>query len=338
MNFQEKLVKLRRAAALSQEELADRLGVSRQAVSKWEAGYATPDVDKIVMLSELFGVSTDYLLKGSEEGAPREQDVSAQKSNAGDTNELAEERDAPIVGCDEVRDFLNAKRKAALLIGIAVLLFILSPVLLIIAGGLSENGSVPEYSALIIGLAWLFSAIASGVALCIAAGYATKDSPLGDGKVTLDTEAAALVKAERESSSPLFTLFYIIGTALCIISPLPLIVTAIWTEQHFDGAEGRAQELLLVLMTALLLALVAVGVFFLTYAAIRDEAQKKLLAPERETRRSRILSTLTSVYWYLVSAAYLLISFLTNRWDISWIIWPLAPIVPSIVSAIFKRD
>lgn len=135
MNFQEKLVKLRRAAALSQEELADRLGVSRQAVSKWEAGYATPEVDKIIMLSELFGVSTDYLLKSSEEGAPREQGESAKEANASGEREPDAELDVPTVGRDAVREFLRMKRKAALLIGIAVLLFILSPVLLIIREG-----------------------------------------------------------------------------------------------------------------------------------------------------------------------------------------------------------
>ena len=48
------------------EELADRIGVSRQAVSKWESKQSTPDVEKIILLSEYFGVTTDYLLKGIE--------------------------------------------------------------------------------------------------------------------------------------------------------------------------------------------------------------------------------------------------------------------------------
>ena len=55
---------LRRAAGLSQEQLADRLGVSRQAVTKWETSIGTPDLDNIVAVARLFGVSTDYLLTG----------------------------------------------------------------------------------------------------------------------------------------------------------------------------------------------------------------------------------------------------------------------------------
>lgn len=63
MNFPEKLQKFRKERGWSQEELANRITVSRQAVSKWELGTAVPDTDNIVQLSELFGVTTDYLIK-----------------------------------------------------------------------------------------------------------------------------------------------------------------------------------------------------------------------------------------------------------------------------------
>ena len=59
----EKIINLRKSRGWSQEELAERLNVSRQSVSKWESGVSNPDLDKIVAMSTLFGVSTDYLLK-----------------------------------------------------------------------------------------------------------------------------------------------------------------------------------------------------------------------------------------------------------------------------------
>lgn len=62
MTFGEKLQKLRRESGLSQEKLAERLNVSRQAVSKWELGTAAPDVDNIVRLSKFFQVSLEYLM------------------------------------------------------------------------------------------------------------------------------------------------------------------------------------------------------------------------------------------------------------------------------------
>lgn len=64
MNLSQRIQRLRKARGLSQDELAGQVGVSRQAVSKWESGQSTPDLDKIILLSDFFGVTTDYLLKG----------------------------------------------------------------------------------------------------------------------------------------------------------------------------------------------------------------------------------------------------------------------------------
>ena len=63
MGFSEKLMTLRRRNGLSQEQLADTLGVTRQSVSKWEGGTAMPELVKLIALSELFGVTVDYLVK-----------------------------------------------------------------------------------------------------------------------------------------------------------------------------------------------------------------------------------------------------------------------------------
>ena len=67
MTFSDKLIALRKKAGWSQEELAERLNVSRQSVSKWEGAQSMPDIDKIVQLSSLFSVTTDYLLKDGQD-------------------------------------------------------------------------------------------------------------------------------------------------------------------------------------------------------------------------------------------------------------------------------
>lgn len=66
MNMTERIQYLRKQKGLSQEELADKVGVSRQAVSKWESGQSTPDIEKIIIMSDLFETTTDYILKGIE--------------------------------------------------------------------------------------------------------------------------------------------------------------------------------------------------------------------------------------------------------------------------------
>ncbi len=66
MDFSEKLLTLRKAKSLTQEQLAEKIDVSRQSISKWESGQARPELKKIVTLSAIFDVTTDYLLKSSE--------------------------------------------------------------------------------------------------------------------------------------------------------------------------------------------------------------------------------------------------------------------------------
>lgn len=66
MNLADRIQNLRKSKGISQEELADQIGVSRQAVSKWEGEQSSPDIEKIILLSEYFDVTTDYLLKGIE--------------------------------------------------------------------------------------------------------------------------------------------------------------------------------------------------------------------------------------------------------------------------------
>lgn len=66
MTMADRIQALRKAKGISQEELADRIGVSRQAISKWESEQSSPDLEKIILLSDYFEVTTDYLLKGIE--------------------------------------------------------------------------------------------------------------------------------------------------------------------------------------------------------------------------------------------------------------------------------
>lgn len=80
MTIADRIQSLRKTKGISQEELADQIGVSRQAISKWESDQSCPEIDKIILLSDYFGVTTDYLLKGIE-----------TESDAGDKPDVPEE-------------------------------------------------------------------------------------------------------------------------------------------------------------------------------------------------------------------------------------------------------
>lgn len=81
MNISDRIQHLRKEKGISQEELADKIGVSRQAVSKWESEQSSPDIEKIILMSNFFEVTTDYLLKGIESVSKESKAVKA-KPNA----------------------------------------------------------------------------------------------------------------------------------------------------------------------------------------------------------------------------------------------------------------
>ena len=121
MIFADKLIQLRKKSGWSQEELAEQLGVSRQSVSKWEGAQSFPDIEKIVKMSQLFGVSTDYLLKEDEE--------------APSYFEVDETPKVRRVTMEEASEFLAIKEKASKQIALATFLCIISPVCLLFLSG-----------------------------------------------------------------------------------------------------------------------------------------------------------------------------------------------------------
>ena len=95
MILADKIIRLRKKNGWSQEELADKMNVSRQAVSKWEGAQTVPDLGKVLQLSELFGVTTDYLLKDdleNEEFADDAADASLKRVTLTEANEFIEWR------------------------------------------------------------------------------------------------------------------------------------------------------------------------------------------------------------------------------------------------------
>lgn len=113
MTFGEKIQKLRKEAGLSQEEMAQQLGVSRQAVSKWERDSGYPETEKIIHMSRLFNVTLDYLL--NEENSRRNQDGAPSRT---------EEEKGFYVSLETARGFLACQKVRYRKISLAVFLFI----------------------------------------------------------------------------------------------------------------------------------------------------------------------------------------------------------------------
>lgn len=158
MKLCEKLYELRRAAGLSQEELAERLNVSRQAVSKWENGAAQPELSKLVELSRLYGVSVDELLSLEE----------AEKGDAKAASSVDSSTPAP------AQDTLAAPKKVRrqkLLLGAAMLLRALPGMILqmLLLGSNIAPGAATNGSAL-LGLLSMYLPYLAVYALAIVGG------------------------------------------------------------------------------------------------------------------------------------------------------------------------
>lgn len=314
MRLSEKIMDLRKRSGWSQEELADRLGISRQSVSKWESGESTPDIDKIIRMSELWNVSTDYLLK--------EEEALEQKSSQRRRQ----------VSPEESEDFLALSREAAPRIATGVLLCILSPVCLLLMGVLSEKSRIfgnvaliPENVAGAIGLVVLLVLVAIAVAVFITTGMRlSKYEYMEKEWLEIPKDVVMMVAGEKENFAVTFRYSITIGVVLCIVGVIPLVVLSIFTED----------DLLLVVGVCALLVFVAVGVFFLVHAGMIHASYDKLLQTGDYTPGRKKAEKFSGAYWSVVVAIYLGYSFLTGNWGFSWIIFPVAGVLYGAISAV----
>ena len=323
MILADKIIDLRKKAGWSQEELADKLGVSRQSVSKWEGAQSIPDMNKILQLSELFGVSTDYLLKDNLE-APEPLPVADTPDADGTV----------FVSMEEANAFLTYKAESAPKIALGVLLCILSPITLTLLGGAQETGRIAltEMQAAMIGLIVLILMVAGAVLLFVLTGMRGNKYEYLE-KNALDTAygVSGMVRERMQREENEHTRRIAIGVVLCVLAVIPLFALLLWRgDDEWIGVLGVSSILLLA----------AVGVHTIVRASIPWEGYRMLLEEGDYTRAAkRSNRRYSGIYWGIITAAYLAVSFLTNRWDMTWIIWPVAAVLYGAVVEIFKlRD
>lgn len=329
MILADKIVDLRKKNGWSQEELAEQLGVSRQSVSKWEGAQSVPDMGRVVQMSELFGVSTDYLLKDTME-APDRTAAAALPDAAERT-----------VGMEEANAFLRAKETNAGRVALGVLLCILSPVCLILLGGAGEFGMLrlSEAQAMGIGMTVLLVMIGGAVALFVTCGLRSSRFDYLE-KEPIDTlyGVDGMVRGRREQFRPIRGRQLTLGIVLCVLAVIPLFFSLI--------VFGEEETFGHVLSVAAMLVLIGAGVLLIVRSSILWGAFQQLLEEgdysREEKENARSLGAFSGIYWGLVTAGYLAWSFLTNRWDRSWIVWPVAGVafgaVNGIVRALRRKD
>ena len=316
MILADKIIRLRKKNGWSQEELANKMNVSRQAVSKWEAAQTTPDLEKILQLGNLFGVTTDYLLKDE---LVDEEFV-----------EGVEETPIRKISLAEANDYLEQRKNASVQIAIATLLCIISPILIFLLLAFSECTSIPitENLAVGIGMVALFSLVTIAVVIYIRVGF--KNAPYEFlEKEPFETEygVTGLAREKQKTYRNTYIKYNIFGTCACILSPVPLICAAL-----------SGKGLLVMIMLCVTLLTVAIGVMFFIVAGVRWASMQKLLKEgefsEKGKQKNKIIEAIGTVYWLLATAIYLGWSFLTSNWHITWVIWPIAGVLFAVVELV----
>lgn len=316
MILADKIIQLRKKSGWSQEELAAQMGVSRQSVSKWESGQSIPDLDKILKLSALFNVSTDFLLKDELSDAPVAVDQ-------------APEADAAVrtVSMEEADAFLTLQAQAAPKIALGVSLCILSPMLLIYLGALSdvEGGyRVSEAVAMAVGLPVLLLVVVGAVALFLRYGRPLERYDYLDKEaIELAYGVEGVVRKRHGAMVKRHTVRLIVGTALCILAAVPLFVSAVFEEQ--GALMGPVYGLLATL------AMVAVGVYLLVETCTLNGGYQRLLEEGDYTRakkeESKRNGPLLMIFWGVTTGIYLFWSFWTDDWERTWLVWPVAGVL-----------
>lgn len=320
MILADKIIELRKKSGWSQEELAEKLGVSRQSISKWEGAQAVPDMNRIILLSSIFGVSTDYLLRDDLE-------LSQPLDPA-----LSDGADLPLrkVTMAEANEFLSLKNRASARVSLGVLLCIVSVIPLILLAGAQETGLIPltEIQAAGLGLLALILMVAPAVALFVKTGLTMNRFEYLE-KEPIETEYGVdgMVRERQARYRPVFGRMLTLGIVLCVLAALPLFGTMLFTEEEFP----------LVLCAAAMLAIVAVGVFLIVKCSIIQGGMQMLLEQGDYSRAEKKNKPFAGAYWGIVTAVYLAISFIFRAWSWSWVIWPVAAVTFPVILAARKN-
>ena len=333
MILADKIITLRKKAGWSQEELASQLGVTRQSVSKWEGAQSVPDLDKVVQMSRLFGVSTDYLLKDELE---EEEFVESE----------ADETPLRRVTMEQAARYLALRKACAPKIALAVAMCIISPVVIIFLSAMADAGlgGISEDLAAGLGVSVILVLVAIAVGMFLSCGAKTKEFDFLE-KEPFETEygVSGMVRERRKAYEPTASRCTILGVVLCILAVVPLMLGVGLASSDVAALLVRVAPADVYAAAAVdaLLLLVACGVGVLVWSGTYTGAMDQLLEEGDYTRkkkaRSGVMSTVSLIYWLSVTAIFLFYTFGpkgNGQPQYSWFIWAVGGVLYAAVMGI----
>ncbi|MCY3036127.1 MULTISPECIES: helix-turn-helix domain-containing protein [Aerococcus] len=324
MILADKILYLRKQAGWSQEELAQQLNVSRQSISKWERAEAIPDLEKILDLARIFGVTTDYLIKDELD----QVDYSDGDDSPADAVAL------PKLSVEEANAFITARFKGAHKLALGVLLCILAGIPITVLGILSEGQGWfhAQGQISILGVSLTLAIVAIAVALFVKNSQVLKAYQfICEGQFTPAYGVSGLASEGLKRYQAAYQRGLILGIMFCILAAIPLLWGSI-----------REENTALALGFGLTILIVALGVYQLVKVISRRNTFRYLLQDEAliESTGDREVDAkidrYMEIYWPLVLALYLGYSFWTEDWGRSWIIFPVAGMLSVVLENLLE--
>lgn len=313
MILADKIIEHRKKKGWSQEDLADKLDVSRQSVSKWESAQSQPDLNKIIKMSELFNVSTDYLLKNNEQTS---QSETLNNNNTSTIKYLSDNK------ADEyLINYEKSSKRIAL--GTSLSIISLSLIALINANISSSIIITLLVIALILSIGYaLFSFIVGGSTLTKLDYINKEDYKLNDSYIL------KLENSFKDLDKNL-TIKLAVATTLLVISFITFVVIAnIITEEYTN------------FLFSFMLILNSIFIHIIIKTMMIKGSYKRLFSlsylDNNITKKSAILDFIIITGWVIVAIAYLIYSITTAKWYISWIVFPIYGGFVELIQSVYK--
>ena len=319
MILADKIINERKKLGWSQEELADKLGVSRQSVSKWESAQSVPDLQRILEMSKIFGVSTDYLLKDDIENViPSEKD----------------ETDTSLrkLSLEEANTYLDTVKNSSGKIALGVALCTSCAVPLLLMEAASKAGRLSEGVAGGIGTILLLVLVAVSLVFIIPAAMAlSKWEWLEKESFETAYGVDGAVRAKAEKFEPRFVRGITWGVVTILLGVILVVAAAFIAEDN---------EALIMAATSGLLLFISIGINTIIRAGMVKDSYNKVLQEDdysKAKKENKVMNAVAPAYWLLVTAGYLTWSFVTGNWGTTWIVWPIAGIIFGAIAAVLDQ-
>lgn len=317
----DKIMNLRKKNSWSQEELAEKLGVSRQSISKYESAQAVPDMEKILKLSRIFGVTTDYLIKDEIEDLEFSEE------------DFEEDKKLIKLSMEEANEYLDLKEVSGRNIAFGVSLCVISPVTLLLLSQAYESNliSVPENVVDGISLTVLFLFVIGALVIFIREAMKLKKYEFIENE-GIDTAYGVhgMARDRAEKFHDAYARDNILGVLLLVASVIPIFIGMIFS----------VEDMPMMISVVVMLFLIAIGVNLLIRANTFMNSINAILEDgdysKKNKKLKRKLGPFCLIYWIAATGIYLAYSFLTNNWDRSWIVWPLVGVFFLIYYIILK--